>query len=101
MTFLKTCLRLARPVNEKDFPKFGRLATVYGLRGLAVEGDELVVDYDASRLHEAEVLAAVRKAGLPVAPAAPIPSGAFDGTGEFKDFAWPTTGLSPANQPRK
>jgi hypothetical protein len=101
MTFLKTRFKLSQPVNEEDFPKFGRLLTVYGLRGVAVEGSELVVDYDASRLHEAEVLAAVRKLGLPVAPAAPIPSGAFDMTGEFKDFAWPTTGLSPVNQPKK
>jgi hypothetical protein len=101
MTFLKARFKLSRPVNEKDFPKFGRLATVYGLRGVAVEGDELVVDYDASRLHEAEVLAALRHLGLPVAPAAPIPSGAFDSAGEFTDFAWPTSGLSPANQPRK
>jgi hypothetical protein len=101
MTFLKTRFHLTRPVNEKDFPKFGRLSTVYGLRGVAVQGDELAVDYDASRLHEAEVLAEVRKLGLPVTPATPIPSGAFDSTGEFKDFAWPTSGLSPVNQPRK
>ena len=98
MTFLKTRFRLARPLDDSDLEKFGKFSAVYGIRGLSLDGDELVVDYDASRIHEAEALAAARKFGLPVAPAQPIPSGAFDYTGEFKDFAWPTTGLSPANQ---
>jgi hypothetical protein len=101
MTFLKTRFHLTRTLNDKDLEKFGRLTAVYGIRGLTVEGGDLVVDYDASRAHEAEVLAEVRKFGLPVAPLQPIPSGAFDYTGEFKDYAWPTTGLSPANQKQK
>ena len=50
---------------------------------------------------QAEVLSAVRKCGLPVAPHQPIPSGAFDYSGEFKDYAWPTTGLSPFNEKQK
>ena len=98
MTFLKTRFHLTRKLAEKDLEKFGRLSTVYGIRGLGIDGDDLVVEYDASRIHEAEALAEVRKFGLPVEPAQPIPSGAFDYTGEFEDFAWPTTGLSPANQ---
>jgi hypothetical protein len=28
----------------------------------------------------------------------PIPVGGFDHTGEFKDYAWPTSGVSPVNQ---
>ncbi len=98
MTFLKTRFHLTRALDEHDLNKFGVLSAVYGIRGLAMDGDELVVEYDASRIHEAEALAAARRAGLPVAPLAPIPSGAFDYAGEFKDFAWPVTGLSPANQ---
>lgn len=101
MTFLKTCFHLTRTLDEKDLEKFGRLSAVYGIRGLAIEGEDLVVEYDASRVHEAEVLAELRKFGLPVAPHQPIPSGAFDYTGEFKDYAWPTTGLSPFNQKPK
>jgi hypothetical protein len=101
MTFLKTRFHLARGLNDADFEKFGQLSAVYGIRGLAIDGEALVVDYDASRIHEAEVLAEVRKFGLPVAPTQPIPAGAFDYTGEFKDFAWPTTGVSPANQKQK
>ena len=101
MTFLKTHFRLTRVLASKDFQKFSRLSSDYGIRGLAMDRDELVVEYDASRIHEAEVLAALRRVGLPVAPTRPIPSGAFDYTGEFKDFAWPLTGLSPANQKQK
>lgn len=101
MTFLKTRFHLTRSLDAQDLEKFGRLSTVYGIRALAIEGDDLAVEYDGSRIHEAEALAAVRKFGLPVAPLQPIPSGAFDYTGEFKDFAWPTTGLSPANQKQK
>jgi hypothetical protein len=101
MTFLKTCFRLTRALATKDFEKFSRLSSVYGIRGLAMDRDNLVVEYDASRIHEAEALAALRGVGLPVAPNRPIPPGAFDYTGEFKDFAWPLSGLSPANQTQK
>lgn len=101
MTFLKTRYRLTRTLNSKDFEKFGRLSAEYGIRGLSIDGEDLVVEYDASRIHEAEALAAVRRFGIPVAPSKPIPYGAFDYTGEFKDFAWPTTGLSPANAQQK
>ncbi len=101
MTFLTTRFRLTAPLTAKDFTKLPALSTVYGIRGLDVEGNELMVEYDASRIHEAEVLAAVRGAGLPVEPAKPILPGGVDYSGEFKDFAWPTSGISPANKPQK
>ena len=98
MTFLNTRFRLTRELTAKELEKLSHLSTVYGIRGLSFEGQDLVVEHDASRIHEAEVLAEVRKTGIPVAPQQPIPAGGFDYTGEFKDFAWPTTGLSPANR---
>lgn len=98
MTFLNTRYRLARSLTSEEIERTARLSTLYGIRGIDFEGDDLVIEYDASRIHEAEVLAAVRQAGLPVAPKEPIPIGGFDHTGEFRDFAWPTSGLSPANQ---
>jgi hypothetical protein len=73
------------------------LSTVYGIRGLSIDGQLLVLEYDASRFDEAEVLALVRQAGIAVEPEKPIPPGSFDYAGEFRDFAWPTRGLSPAN----
>jgi hypothetical protein len=98
MTFLNTRYRLTRSLTPEELEKTARLSTVYGVRGIDFAGDDLMIEYDASRIHEAEVLAAVRQAGLPVEPPQPIPIGGFDHTGEFRDFAWPTTGLSPANE---
>jgi len=101
MTFLNTRYRLTKPLMPRELEGLARLSTVYGIRRLSLEGPVLLVEYDASRLHEAEVLAAVRSAGLKVWPAKPIPAGAFDYTGAFQDFAWPTHGLSPASQRQK
>jgi hypothetical protein len=101
MTFLNTRYHLTKPLTPKDFERLSQLATVYGIRGLGIEGPDLIVEYDASRLHEAEVLAEIRRAGISVQPEKPIPLGGFDYTGEFKDSAWPTAGLSPVNQHQK
>jgi len=98
MTFLNTRYRLTRSLTTEELEGLGKLSTLYGILGLNFEGEDLLVEYDASRIHEAEVLAAVRRAGIPVAAEKPIPPGGFDYTGEFKDFAWPTSGVSPANQ---
>jgi hypothetical protein len=101
MTFLSTCYRLKQALTAQDLQKLSRLSTVYGMRGLAIEGQSLVVEYDASRIHAAEVLAQVSMAGIAVEPSKPIPQGGFDYAGEFEDFAWPTQGLSPVNQRHK
>ena len=101
MTFLKTRYKLKKELAPKDFENLSRLSTVYGIRGLTFEGQDLIVEYDASRIHEAEVLASVRGAGIPADPLQPIPPGGFDRTGDFHDFAWPTQGLSPVNQKAK
>jgi hypothetical protein len=98
MTFLSTRYRLKRDLTPKDLERLRSLSTVYGIRGLFIEGQLLQIEYDASRIHEAEVLAQVRGAGIAVEPEKPIAPGSFDYTGEFRDFAWPTQGLSPANQ---
>jgi len=98
MTFLTTRYHLKQELSAKHFERLQGLATVYGIRGISFDGPVLVVEYDASRIHEAEVLAGVRKAGLAVAPEKPIAAGSFDYTGEFRDFAWPIQGLSPANK---
>ena len=101
MTFLKTRFSLKRELTPRDLEQLSSLSTVYGLRGLSFEGQQLVVEYDASRVHEAEVLAKVRSTGIPVEPLQVIPQGGFDYTGEFRDYAWPMNGLSPVNQKAK
>ena len=98
MTFLTTRFYLRQNLNAKDFERLRSLTTVYGIRGISIDGPYLVLEYDASRIHEAEVLAQVRQAGIAVEPEKPITPGSFDYTGEFKDFAWPIEGLSPANR---
>jgi hypothetical protein len=101
MTFLKTRYNLKKEITPRDLDRLSRLSTVYGIRGLSFEDRDLVVEYDASRIHEAEVLAHIRSTGVPADPQRPIPLGGLDYTGEFRDFAWPTQGLSPANQKAK
>ncbi len=98
MTFLTTRYQLQRELSPQDFERLHTLSTVYGIRGLSIDGSFVVVEYDASRIHEAEVLARVRKAGIAVEPEKPIAAGSLDYTGEFRDFAWPIEGLSPANK---
>ena len=98
MTFLKTRFALKRELTPADLTRLSHLSTVYGIRGLSFESLDLIIEYDASRIHEAEVLASVRGTGIPVEPSEPIAPGGFDFTGEFRDFAWPTQGLSPVNQ---
>ena len=75
MTFLKTRYKLTKELTPKDFEQFSRLSTVYGIRGLSIEGQDLIVEYDASRIHEAEVLAQLRGTGIPAEPSQPIPAG--------------------------
>jgi len=98
MTFLNTRYKLLRELTPTELRRLSNVATVYGIRGLSFHDSELLVEYDASRIHEVEVLDAIRSAGIPVAAEKSIPLGGFDYKGEFKDFAWPTKGLSPANQ---
>ena len=98
MTFLTTRFKLERELTSKDLESLHRLSTLYGIRGLSIEGSLLLVEYDASRLHEAEVVARVRQMGIAADSQKPIPPGSYDYTGEFRDFAWPTEGLSPANK---
>ena len=102
MTFLKTRYKvLKKELTPRDFEHLSHLSTVYGIRGLSFDNQDLIVDYDASRIHEAEVLARVRSTGIPVESFEPIAPGGFDHTGEFRDFAWPIEGLSPVNQKAK
>jgi hypothetical protein len=98
MTFLTARYSLLRPLSARHLERLRGLSAHYGIRGVSVEGDKLEVEYDASRMSAAEALACIRSAGINVKPEKEIPFGATDHAGEFKDFAWPTAGLSPANQ---
>jgi len=47
MTFLNTRYRLARPLSTKDYEKLSQVSTLYGIRGLDIQGEDLLVEYDA------------------------------------------------------
>jgi len=101
MTFLKTRFTLKKELTSEELERLAAISTVYGIRGIDVEERTLVVEYDASRIHEAEVLAHVRRTGVAAEPLQSIPPGSYDYTGEVHDFAWPTQGLSPVNAKAK
>jgi hypothetical protein len=84
----------------KDYERLTTVLTVYGIRALDVQGEDLVVEYDASRLHEAEVLAALRRAGIRLVPQKPVPAGGFDYTGEFQGLFKADRGAEP-RKPRR
>ena len=98
MTFLTTRYRLAKELKTTELERLGALTTTLGILRVTIEDQDLIVQYDGSRLHEAEVLTIVRGTGIAVNPPQPIPAGAYDDSGPFKDYAWPTEGLTPVNR---
>ena len=72
MTFLKTRFKLKKELTTKDLERLSRFPLFTDFAP-SFEGQVLVVEYDASRIHEAEVLAQVRRPGVPVEPCNPFP----------------------------
>jgi len=54
LTFLNTRYRQTRSLASEEIERAATLSTIYGIRGVDFEGDDLVIEYDASRIHEAE-----------------------------------------------
>lgn len=68
MTKLQTHFELMRPLNDEDA---GSVADVHGCYGImrvhiAPSLDKITVDYDASRLSEKDVEAALIRYGVPI-----------------------------------
>lgn len=68
MTKVQIRFRLERPFDEPMTPGIAAAHSIYGiLRAQVVpSGQQIVVDYDASRLRTADVGAALKRAGIPV-----------------------------------
>ncbi len=64
MTTVELRLKILCDLQESELERLRGLSTVYGIRKLQAEGEELRVEYDATRMNEAEVLALVRETGL-------------------------------------
>ena len=65
MTTVEIRIKLQRTLELSEVEGLGRLSTVYGIRKMRADGQELLVEVDATRMNEAEVLSLVRGAGLP------------------------------------
>lgn len=69
MTKVQLTFKLSRILHDGDLKQIARLHAVYGIFAarLANTGNELFVEYDASRLGPKEVRAVLEQHGIPVA----------------------------------
>ena len=69
MTKVQLTFKLGRILNDADLKQIARLHAVYGLFAarLAPTGDELFIEYDASRLMPKEVRGVLEQHGMPLA----------------------------------
>jgi hypothetical protein len=68
MTKVQLTFKLSRILSDEDLKQISRLHAVYGIFAarLANTGDELFVEYDASRLGAKEVRGVLEQHGIPV-----------------------------------
>ena len=68
MTKVQLNFRLIRPLVERMMTKIVNAHTIYGIQRMQVapSQDQIMVEYDASRLKPADVDAALARAGIPV-----------------------------------
>lgn len=68
MTKVQLRYDLMRPLDDTMMEQIARVHSVYGIVRVQLNDtmSKLVVDYDASRLSEADVEAVLHKAGLPI-----------------------------------
>lgn len=68
MTKVQIRFRLERPLDEQMLPLIAAAHSIYGIMRVetAPSSQEMIVDYDASRLRTADVGAALKRGGIPV-----------------------------------
>ncbi len=68
MTKVQTTFKLSRPLTDGDLKRIAHVHAVYGMFAVRVSpaGDELFVEYDASRLSPKEVRGTLEENGLPL-----------------------------------
>jgi hypothetical protein len=69
MTKTQIRFHLERPLDEPLMPRIADAHSIYGIMRVQVmpSTQEIVVDYDASRLRTEDVGAALKRGGIPVA----------------------------------
>ncbi len=70
MTKVQTKFKFSRPLQDQDLKAINKTHSIYGLFMTRVNpsGEELLVEYDASRLSLKEVRGTLEENGLPLAP---------------------------------
>jgi hypothetical protein len=70
MTKVQAHFQLQRPLDDSFLPNLATANAIYGIYRLKLSPamDEVMVEYDATRLRPAEVESALAGAGLPLAP---------------------------------
>jgi hypothetical protein len=68
MTKVQMRFRLERPLDEQAMSRISLAHAIYGIMRVQVVSptEEIVVDYDASRLGREDVEAALKRSGIPV-----------------------------------
>lgn len=69
MTKVQKHFRLQRPVDEPLMEQIAAANSIYGIERILIapSGEELMVEYDATRLQVPDVESALERAGIPVA----------------------------------
>ena len=68
MTAVEKRIKLQRTLKHSEIEALNCLSTVYGIQKLLVDKQEILVEFDATRMNGAEVLSLLRAAGLPADP---------------------------------
>ena len=68
MTKVQKHFRLQRPLDEALMERIADANAIYGIESIRISRsrEELLVEYDASRLREPEVESALLRSGIPV-----------------------------------
>jgi allophanate hydrolase subunit 1 len=68
MTKVQKHFRLQRPLDESLMEQIAAANSIYGIERIQIapSREELMVEFDASRLQTAEVETALQRAGIPV-----------------------------------
>lgn len=68
MTKVQLSFKLFRPLSDEDLKQISRVHAVYGMLATRVlpSGNELFVEYDASRLSPKDVRGTLEQHGLPL-----------------------------------
>jgi hypothetical protein len=68
MTKVQNHFRLQRPLDESLMEQIAGANSIYGIERIQIapSRDEIMVEFDASRLRVSEVESALQRAGIPV-----------------------------------